>query len=1458
MAMLSSTFQTFITNYVASYLEKMTNSKIEIGHIYFKPFRSIELKHVYLSDDNQDTLIYVDRLETAINWIDFDNTHIWLSSVEVDSAKLYFIADSAGELNLTRFLNKIVGPDTTNNDTSSGEFILGIGKLDVKKTRFRIKSYGTSPLEKGVNFEDMYLQNISLDASDFKLVNSDVYLDVNQLSFKEQSGLKIDTLQGMYSMDSLGIQLSEFKLAFDSTRIIASEQALLFNGFDKMSNFLDEVTLQANIKESRIRSADLARIVPELEVLNFDVKMSGELSGPISRLNGKNVKVSLTDSTFIDASFSIRGLPDVENMFVMVNMHALEGYRNDLGKLPILLNENSEPPLPELISNFSFKGDINGFMSDLSAQGTVRTNLGSLKMNVAYRQSDDNEIDINGSLNIYQLSIDKLLGDFETFGKTALLANLNARFLPDGTFKTNIDSDVRYFDFNGNRIKDIQINGDFSEEAFDGDIVVRDPLLNMDFTGYFEYGTEQLAHRFLLNLHHVDLAALKLDTDSVSELNCDIMANIEGLDPNKISGSLNILDMDYKRGNDSIHLHELIVDAKQENLKRSIAIKSDYLSLDLTGRFELTDLSPAVSQLVGQYSPQIAWDTISIPDNETNFEFALNMINIQPLVQLFIPQVVVSNNTSFSGRFNRAENLLLVEGKSERLEVAGMKLNDMNFRAFNSSDRIHTIISSHKFNYAGDYALTDLKLNSIVKTDSIDLNVNWDNSIYTDSAIYSGNINTSIYYNEQDTNRFERFSLNLEPSFIVIADTLWNISQSRIEVDSSSYRFQDFTIENGYQYLQLEGAVSENSNDTLRIAAENVNISPLNLFTEGTGLNLEGILNANIKISQIYASPFVGSNVDLNKLTINGQLIGDTKVSTEWDPFLEMIHLEWLSTIMETEVLNIVGDFDPGNSSMNFRIFIDRFNLSILEPYLEGVLHDIKGYTTAEVILKGTTEKPSFRGVVIFDRTAFTLDYTQTRYEITDWFDIAPDAIYFNDLRITDKYDHFGHINGKITHDNFEDIAMDIKFDSRNLMFLNTRRQDNDTFFGTVFATGNTRISGSLENMDVEISMKTDKNTKIFIPLESSEEVSQYDFITFKQPDTTLYRRQVEQVEISDESSEMAMGLEMNLNVTPEAEVQIIFDSKIGDIVKARGSTDLNITMDKSGDLSMYGDYMIEKGDYLFTLQDVFQKHLTIAKGSNISWAGDPLDAIVDIDAIYRVRRASIYDLTFNPDHQEIVVPVETHLLMTGGLEAPQIGFSLDLPSTVEEIQEQINNLPQEDMNKQVLSLLVMNRFLPLPGAQTAAKTESFGMESNASELLSNQVSNWLSQISGAVDIGFNYTPGDEVATQEMEFALSTQLLNNRVTIQSNVGLGGQQVDAAGSENASNIAGDFQVDVKLNRTGKLRVKAYAKSNEDIYTEAESTQGVGVFYREEFNTLGELWRKLFGSKPSKAKKNNSNK
>ena len=170
-------------------------------------------------------------------------------------------------------------------------------------------------------------------------------------------------------------------------------------------------------------------------------------------------------------------------------------------------------------------------------------------------------------------------------------------------------------------------------------------------------------------------------------------------------------------------------------------------------------------------------------------------------------------------------------------------------------------------------------------------------------------------------------------------------------------------------------------------------------------------------------------------------------------------------------------------------------------------------------------------------------------------------------------------------------------------------------------------------------------------------------------------------------------------------------------------------------------------------------------------------------------------------------------------------------------------------MSKQFLSLIVINSFLPNtnwvpPTSQSITSSYAPAVGVTTSELLSNQLSNWLSQISNDFDIGFRYRPGDEISSDEVEVALSTQLLNDRVSINGNVDMGGET-----STKTSNIVGDFTVDVKINKSGKLRVKAFTRANEELlYEWSPYTQGVGLFYREEFDHFDQLmqgyWNKIF--------------
>jgi hypothetical protein len=74
------------------------------------------------------------------------------------------------------------------------------------------------------------------------------------------------------------------------------------------------------------------------------------------------------------------------------------------------------------------------------------------------------------------------------------------------------------------------------------------------------------------------------------------------------------------------------------------------------------------------------------------------------------------------------------------------------------------------------------------------------------------------------------------------------------------------------------------------------------------------------------------------------------------------------------------------------------------------------------------------------------------------------------------------------------------------------------------------------------------------------------------------------------------------------------------------------------------------------------------------------------------------------------------------------------------------------------------------------------------------------------------------------------------LSIDGNFGVANNQQTAA----ASSLV-DVNVEYKLTNNGKFRVKAYNKPNDFInyFTQGYNRQGVGLIYKEEFYTIGEL-------------------
>ncbi|MFM2285403.1 MAG: hypothetical protein RLZZ543_900, partial [Bacteroidota bacterium] len=610
-----------------------------------------------------------------------------------------------------------------------------------------------------------------------------------------------------------------------------------------------------------------------------------------------------------------------------------------------------------------------------------------------------------------------------------------------------------------------------------------------------------------------------------------------------------------------------------------------------------------------------------------------------------------------------------------------------------------------------------------------------------------------------------------------------------------------------------------------------------------SGIQLQGSTRGIISLSDLLGQPFFKSNLDVKAIKVNNDLIGDGQITSKWDPKTERILLDGLIKSGTLPKLAFTGHYIPSKDKNNIdmQLSMNNIQLSLFKKYLEDIFSDVSGLADGNIHLTGSPDELITNGTVNLKRTAVTIGLLNTRYFFANEFKITKNQIQARNIQITDENSNTGKLDVKITHTNFDDFYFDVFLKANSLQALNTNETQSDLFYGKANATGTFRASGPLDNIVMDINAKTERGTVFYLPLTGTSDVSQQDFITFEKKGTSGKQlRKLSSRKVSSKGYE----LNFNLEVTPDAEAFLLFDPKIGDIIKGNGTANLRLEVTEAGDFNVYGDYTINEGDYLFTLQNVINKKFVVQKGGVISFKGDPYDADINLTAIYKVR-TSLYNLVKNIDSSAAVkrtIDVNAIMNLSDKLMKPQISFDIALPNaddnTLNLFKSQIYS--EDELNKQIFSLVMFRSFMPNQGGATET-TGLNGVGSNASELITNQLSNMLSQLSNDVNIGVNYSQGGTTSKDQVSVNLQTQLFNDRVSIDGNVGTAGTTTST--STNTSNMVGEFNIEVKLTDDGTVRVRVFNRSNQYLLlsNDVPYTQGVGLFYRKEFENADELFR-----------------
>lgn len=1481
IAIRTSYVQTRLTQYVASILSEQLHAKIEVKGVDVAFFSSVILEGLYVEDLHRDTLLYTDKLRLNIRDIDRKNHHLQLREVRLDNLDFFLKTyKDESDLNLQFIIDAFASNDTSS--TAPPQWTIDAERLKITSGHFMLDNANKDTLPFGMDYDHLDVNHIELSIGDINITGDTIAARIHKLSAVERSGFTINELSADARVSPMFTEAKRLVLHTPNSHLY-TDLRFDHDGFGTYLRFIEEMNMHLDIRESDLSFKDITYFAPDIEGLNTNISIIGDIKGTVENLKGKDVDFIFGHDTHFEGNVELSGLPDVEHTLIYLTVKELTTSRRDLVQLPMPpFTEKNRLEIPENIGQLGeikFKGKFTGFYNDFVAYGKFTTALGNLASDLSMKQAKNNKpLAYKGFLKMDRFNVGKLFGLDEYLGKVTLEANLDGAGLELETIKANLAGNINSIELAGYEYKNIEVKGDFAENVFDGDLTIDEKNVALDFQGIVDFTGELPHFDFVSTIEHANLSALKLLKDSTDVI---VSAKVEldyigkGIDNG--TGSASVSDLVYQ---DESHKYEvdkfklLITEGGGSKLLR---LESDIADADIIGNFKFADLPTAVSKLILNYLPSYQSKNVKeLAMEDQMFDFKVELKETGLITHLFAPDIDVTPGGRLRGTFHSSQGDFFLTGEIPEINIKDVRLERLKLISTTDADILDLSVNAGKVWTSDSIFFENVKVGTRTFADTSRVDINWKNA---STASNRGRVNAVVSF-PKGTNLRVQF----QPSEIWIQDSLWVIEKNNsIEIDSNAYTINNIEFAHISQKIRVNGKISEDPNDELQVFFNDFELANFNPLTSRKGFTISGKISGDAQASNFYDKPAFKANLNFVKLVANTEELGDGTITGKWDTGKDGIQVKGKFMRGPIPTIGFDGYYYAKREKDNFDfdISLEKTKLKLFDPYVNNIVSNIYGDATGNLRLEGSPTEPVVTGTLNLQKVNFKVDYLNTNFSFTDKVTLTKNAIVFENLVVNDFLDPVkpddrkiirsravsegqGVINGKILHDHFSNFRFDLNLDARNMQFMNTTATMNSLYYGRAFATGLIRFTGTPSNIIIDIAAKTERFTEFNIPLYGASETSISNFITFvsKEEKQAEVVQEEETTTSEDEYQVDLASIQLNfdLEVTPDAEVQLIFDPAIGDIIKGRGNGDIKLEINTLGDFKMYGDFIIEDGDYLFTLQNVINKKFIVQEGGTIKWSGDPYDAYIDLQAIYPVR-TKLVDLMGIPidqmtDEEKAKynkrIQVNCEMNMTGKLMNPDIDFDIELPnsdqSIVTEVQAQIKT--EEDMNRQIFALLLLRRFFPTDNRISGGGAIS----SNSSELLSNQLTNWLSQISDDFDLGVNYSTGSDGGEensnyQEVELALSTQFFNNRVVVDGNVGVANTQA------TSSNIVGDFNIEYKITEDGRLRVRAFNETN-DLSTLTNNglyTQGVGLSYRKEFDTFGGLWKSLFQKRKAAAKK-----
>lgn len=1458
--------QTYLGQVAANKISEITGTPIQVEGVSIVGLRSFTLKGLYIEDYQKDTLMYAEKFKVRLDSFNIDSGRYYVGKVELDNMFFNLQEDKKEVLNIEHFIDSLAsGPSDTTNQVLDVRF----KDISIRNSRFVYEVEGHGEVDFQINWDHIIVDDINIDLENLYFKNGTAYFHGKSISLRERTGFFLEKLSGYASLGPGLLDVKHLLIKTPLTRV--DMPSLVYKwvpGRNDWSEFITKMDQTYVMKESYASFSDISHFNNTLKGLKEVVRGKGNVYSTIDNLKGKDLDISIGKNTHLKGEFESSGLPEVLDARYKFKLDKLDLDLNDIEQIYIPWEDDNKYTFWSKLKNLgviSYYGVFDGTFSDFVCSGIFNTDVGSIAANTKIVPiNNGRNLNLDGYVQFLDFDLGLFL-DNSQIRNVQFDTKIKGVFDSDFGFTGNVHGNIARLNAFDYSYKNLNFSGDFDKKKFFGELKLKDDNISMDFMGGLDFNDSFPVANFKSTIRNAKLKNLNL-IDNDIDVSLDIKADFTGNNLDNFDGSINVTNTLCANSNDTLRIDNFSLYTGVDDDINNLTLKSDFASFSIKGIYSfstiINDFKDILYTNLPNYKP---WNYYVKSKSANSFLLSLKVHENKGILKLFYPALRLSNNTELSWNHYYSDNSINLTMSSPQLSYLNNEFNDFLINIKTGKENITCNTSVGTLNYGDTYTLHNIKNKIKATNNTIHTALSWNN---WGEETYGGYFSADAKVSKERSKA--KTDISFDEGAIILADSLWYFKPANISIKDHEYTINDFKFYKKDHYIGIDGKVSRSPKDTLSFTFNKCDVDKLTEILNLPITGLKGTLDGFVSISDFYNKTKAISDISVSNISHNDEELGDINISSQWNDKSKRLLIDANSILNKRKQVSIEGWYQPSTDKINIVTKLDSLNLSYVNIYFSDFFKDFNGYAQADVSITNTLSNPKYRGYLNFDNADFILRANNTKYFCNDIVNISNKNLLFDNFVIKDDEGSRAKILGNMKF--LDNMFFDLSVSMSSFKVLNTNSSDNSSFYGKAYLTGRTQLKGATDDLSVDINVKTEKGTDLSFPLSKGSSASSSDFISFidseKIMDTNLSEESLAE-DIYNVESISNINLNCNLEVTEDVETKIIFNEKLGDAIKANGKGNLKIQMSKAGDIDIYGTYNIVKGSYLFTLQNMVVSKFILAEGGSIKWSGSPFSAMVDLNAIYKLR-TTLYNLM--PDNKDPnislynKIPVNCIINLTDNLMNPNIKFNIDFPSLNSQNKSYVQSLfrSQDDINKQFVYLLILNRFNTPEYVvmEDGTKSNTSVGLTTASELLSNQLSSWISQISDDFDFGFKYRPKDEISSDEIELALSTQFFSDRVTLNVNGNINTGNNEKAVTNN-NTIIGDFDIVWKLSRDGNFKVKAYSKTNSQVsYTSSKTTQGVGVQYQEEFNSFSELISKyfkgIFGKKEEKEEKDKKKK